>query len=144
MWNSPLGIHLSGEETPENQGSGHELSALALHSRKSAKQYLGLPLPVFSSMSRFSLPVQGDPPPQLEMTPTPPLSVFFFLQKNEVFALVWNHLEDEKLETERLRGRTVVSVLEVFQHLFQMYVHWSLDGDQVPSHDMSSASMPPE
>lgn len=119
MWNSPLRIHLSGEETPENQGSGHELSALALHSRKSAKQYLGSP------PSCLFLPVTPFPPSLIGPTTAArndtPLHPFLVFQKNEAFALVWNHLEDEKLETERLRGRTIVLVLGVFQHLFQKY-----------------------
>lgn len=66
----------------------------------------------FPPLSHLFLPVRQDPLPQLEMTPhsTP----FWVFRKNEAFALVWNHLEEEKLETERLRGRAVVLVLGEF------------------------------
>lgn len=52
------------------------------------------------------LPAQQDLLSQLEApTPSTPFRVS---QENEAFALVWNHLEDEKLGRERLRGRAIV------------------------------------
>lgn len=86
---------LRREETPENRGSWHETSALALHGRKSAKQHFGSPLPAFSSL-----------PSPLSPTGSPSWlwdshSSLRVSQENEALALVWNHLDVWKVRSRK-------------------------------------------